>query len=1152
MKKLSKILVLVLSLALLCGVFATLAFADPTEMGGTETISIDFQTGDFYYKLGDGASSEEGSYPGVMLGTNWKYGVVGIGSTFDGNRYFRWVADEAGHCEDAFGFFFMKTDNSHFELDNVGTFTVDYDLTTETIYFGQMGMFFNVRKADTTGAFGSGAIYVVSDESKANWYISNSNTSAGKTVSLGSAYDWHHVTWVVHMQEKRSTTTALVYIDGVYFDTVYDLMTDDAAYIECFRGGPAGVSGNPSVLGQTVCFDNFKVRSFPSSYTGAITTVTKDTDIAENTDCYWTDSYAYPKCESTVSVGTDGVVGEGGEPVLTKYATFADAVDAITDTATQYIVLTQDTKLERTKITKEVRVKTNGFAFNYNANGYYPDTETTAGEVIFILPDDFDVLTIHWMTDLNNPENYEVAKYAQTVVPAYFGTNLVETYFGEGKMHVFKGWADEDGNPVTFAAVNGDDAGTEVSYYPVYNETDVVAEILNTSGGHVEYLSTFTAFKSACQRTDGYEIKLLNDLYYKVDDNDANNFRVLSTSNYTNFVLNLNGFKIYKDQFNSTNGRYKSSFFCFYTKTDIVIKNGTIDFNSNDGQMVCMMNGGACRGSTVTFEDLTITCGGPFYRGCDKNTLTIDNVKCLRTRDTNYSCIYTGNENGTITNSTFTGTCGGSVALFTNNKSTKDTTENGTINVDNCEFNNTYANNYSLFPDDKSRGQAVTARQQVNFTNCKFNGSVSLTYNGVYAESGADYHFGAGNIFKTNDFDKSKIGDKFIMDFSASLVKYNVPMTTYYTDLTTGEQVAMNWTAGYTTTTDDKITTVIWANSVGSLQEEYAVGGTAKFEGTYNDIVTGNGIYNLGFSGNFEEDLTNLTAGDHEFTPIMNRSILLGVKYNLSLYTNFNVNLYVPKTDKLTGISYTEGGENVLATAPVVTIGGAQYYMLTVAVDADKIADDVAIYQTITDGANLYTGYTKANITKYATSVLTATDTTVFDKELMMDMLNYAQETYKLFGGKANAAIAAILADTTNAAYASKATVVPTSAADTTAIAGAIESAQLSLTAAPTFVFNIKEGFTGSVTVTYTNKKGDLVTKTENYTAAAAGTTLALDAMAVYDMLATLNITVTGDVAATGTYDLAAYANGTAVGGVVTAYAQALYTYATFANMYVR
>ncbi len=247
-----------------------------------------------------------------------------------------------------------------------------------------------------------------------------------------------------------------------------------------------------------------------------------------------------------------------------------------------------------------------------------------------------------------------------------------------------------------------------------------------------------------------------------------------------------------------------------------------------------------------------------------------------------------------------------------------------------------------------------------------------------------------------------------------------------------------------------------------------------------------------------------------------------GLKANLSLYSDFMINLYIPA-------SYAEYIVNVngaqLDTTKTVKIDGVDYVRAVVAKAAKEATDKATFAIALNENGNTATKTVNVSITDYATEILANEKYSYADKTLMYYMLNYVGEAAKYFEDAEDEVIAKLLTDnvswnnqTVDKSYAN--------AIANTNLGDYFAEATVVLGDAPAFTltFNKDIAFTGTVTVTYgvDNVRTYEVTKEEN----DAEYKLTVEGMKIYNFGTTLTVTVTpdGGEATVGTLNLDTYA----------------------------
>lgn len=243
---------------------------------------------------------------------------------------------------------------------------------------------------------------------------------------------------------------------------------------------------------------------------------------------------------------------------------------------------------------------------------------------------------------------------------------------------------------------------------------------------------------------------------------------------------------------------------------------------------------------------------------------------------------------------------------------------------------------------------------------------------------------------------------------------------------------------------------------------------------------------------------------------------------NLTLYSDFSYNLYIPTNAGIT----TVGGVDI-TTLPTETVYGVECYIYTVAdVNVIEAADDIVItlVGTVADDTNAsaYTAKKVVSILAYAKTVLESEDAEVMEGQtLVTDMLKYISEAYAYFT-EANEEVNALLLGRTPTEYAPTETEV----CNYLDLATYLKGAYISLDGnCPKYVLVANGAY--KVSVTYTTFDGSTVTVDKTFT--AADETLEIE-MRAYDLYKTLTITAEtvveeGEtpVSAVGEYNLYTY-----------------------------
>ena len=328
----------------------------------------------------------------------------------------------------------------------------------------------------------------------------------------------------------------------------------------------------------------------------------------------------------------------------------------------------------------------------------------------------------------------------------------------------------------------------------------------------------------------------------------------------------------------------------------------------------------------------------------------------------------------------------------------------------------------------------------------------------------------------------------------------------------------------------------------------FPIGTTVKYTGEMFDMLTnyieGGKLYNTFWSTEEYEGETAVLVPVTEWPTVESTSdsfyflytknvvdtditITNDVKYNLSLYANFNVNVFVKNAD----------GE--------YEIGGEKYALYTKSIAVNNLASDIEYVMTYERDGVTYTERFTVNVLKYATTVLNKADVSDQMKKVMMAALNYANEAYATVAGGENAEIAAILANPAYSAYTveTREDINPEHSGN---FFSAITGVQLYLDDSVNVILKVANGFTGNLTIKYKDYKGSDVT--HSFTVEEGQTYVVVEDIKAYNLDATM--TITANDVELGTYNLGCYIYECIQKGEDVDFVKALFTYAKVAKDY--
>lgn len=243
------------------------------------------------------------------------------------------------------------------------------------------------------------------------------------------------------------------------------------------------------------------------------------------------------------------------------------------------------------------------------------------------------------------------------------------------------------------------------------------------------------------------------------------------------------------------------------------------------------------------------------------------------------------------------------------------------------------------------------------------------------------------------------------------------------------------------------------------------------------------------------------------------------IKYNLTLYSDFRINFYIP-TDNVTAICLTEGGENIMSTLDTTKIDGKDYYMFTEQVPSDGILTEISFFVTVEKDGVSVTRATCSDIYSYLEYLFEVEGVSDTEKQLAHAILIYANEALSYFDSGVSRKISALAEKYSRYATNSE---FPASG-DVGNIAAALDYVRLNLGSAPEFMFTSKFGFSGTLTFSYTSIDGNTISRTVTFDGSVK--TVTLSEMRAYDFRSLITITGTAadGTAISGSYSLGNYA----------------------------
>ncbi len=338
----------------------------------------------------------------------------------------------------------------------------------------------------------------------------------------------------------------------------------------------------------------------------------------------------------------------------------------------------------------------------------------------------------------------------------------------------------------------------------------------------------------------------------------------------------------------------------------------------------------------------------------------------------------------------------------------------------------------------------------------------------------------------------------------------------------------------YMSTEGAELVSVIWNDLAGEalLTEAYVKGGKVRDAGvTVPDCAEGLVVLKKVFAG--WSALPENVQADAVITPEFDvKHNVNGVQCNLSLYSDFCINLFIPAAyNGYVTVCADEAGTDALTVAEV-DVDGTAYLKVSQSQLCSNASENVVFYLVVEETVGEETVSTTIDVpisvVDYAEAILEGTGFADSDKVLVYYMLGYANEAAKYFNRVENdAAISRLLEvywpvgvtyDVDNAYNALN-----------EGLSTVFANAAVRLTSSPAFVITLNEGFIGTVSVTYAGGKETVeFDNFENTATTAENKTIVIDGMKVYNFGTTLSISAVGtmngaDVSVSGKYNLDSY-----------------------------
>lgn len=608
MKIKSKILTLILTLALLCGLFTMIVANAATPEGGAET-SLPF--------LGFGRGFNNGTDNDYTEANQITFGRSGVVNATDGEQRWRYVATPATLSD---GSTTMNPNKSFFTIaapfserlqtNTITYFTYEMDVSFENIP-AKATLSLNARYQKTSTSDGP-----TSDGPTNGGFLTFYNSNGklailapdGKTsyaVHFGEM-EWVHIAWVVGVNhEDMSKCPATLYVNGEPFYT-YDLTSRgffDSQTV--YRTGDLRLEPdkNPAnnIPDSTLLLQNYKAYVFraESDELAAFARGEETMRTAAGTykQVVYDTSYTYPSTAPTADAQVNGV----------NYATVIEAIDAAGDAAVTLTAHVTGT----TEVTKPCTINTNGYDFSYTTSLAVEKNE--------------NVLTF--------AESDKVVKYifkidGTEILTKSYGLGAIPDVTVEGltfapdRQHFYVGssWTVNDSANLTEwtmpTAITEDLLGTTVTVELAGGKNMLASVVYDTTTIYCEDITELTNAIGSIEAATNREIMVT---FLR----DATDLATINLGSFNNNAggpnaityLNLHGHHL---SFNGTLLGYKSTYniFIYSDMPDAVITaTDTLTSNYNRNSTVTIgtvvKNGATYPGSYLTVNAGSLGKGGP-------------------------------------------------------------------------------------------------------------------------------------------------------------------------------------------------------------------------------------------------------------------------------------------------------------------------------------------------------------------------------------------------------------------------------------------------------------------------------------------------------------------------------------------------------------
>ena len=1086
MKKFSKLLLVILAVALLAmTVFSTLgsaatASAEETALiGKANTLGINRKVEDF---TGENILIKDNIVPGEAYaesasdntvkdlivrdaGTN-KYGALATVDSKTGNRYVRLSYEKAYAASGS-------TYRSGIGINDKQTFAnndyliYEWDMTTETQYPANFAAIFLNTSSTSIG----------DKQTIFSFNADGTKLVVGETeYDLGAAGTWHHFTVVISLiadgTDYRGSLGA-IFLDGVKVGDFTPVVNKARKHSLRLLLGYYDQE-RETAANSTVCVDNIVSTTVPKGYKDgenklgqifADTNPLTDLKLFGSDEIVYNTNYTVPFEPQYATYQADGS--------LAFYPSFAEAYTAYKAGGAQWVEVYENTEAA---VDAPVVIKTAGAVTftdtNAGADNAYTCVEATGadGSIYKTYTNSTETLTVLFF---NGRKGTEDALTAQLELPFAIGViptvpeEFAPVQFSANPDNLSKVFEVTDGVEIYVDGVLQSEmplvreamitAGTVVSVYPVYTLQDVAFEVAAPEE-KVQYYTQGSQLADAVKNaSDGAVVTVRKNLgitsKLKIEDKaltidlagkalyqgGASAFVTFDVENATlNLYSSAEGGVVYcgKDSAADT-------MLAITGDGTSVVRIGFVDDNAKDAYAgnltvhtptVAKVSAQA----TVTIAGAVVKVVNAAYAtegvvelngaSCRNTTVTLENVEVYNSYIENNVIAYaSAGDNNTVTMK--------DTVIYAPAKT--EANGKGLINIvgtiSNAAKQSVVLNNFTYY--GTLTGAAVGA-----------NGVITLTVAGTVEAVAVDtetLNYPEGTLFVKNN--KSVEGDlKYVA--GGAFANWLNPIN--------GSKTPALLVQAATGKTEADFCKVTWFfyEGAGVVEEYWARGVVPVFTGatpvspenityTFEDVV----IEVIG------ADATELTIEATELAELDK----LGLKQNVAIIAGMDLKIYIPANIPLTSV--VVGDITITDLIPnedgyyVVTIGQFTLETLATAEFAFKLN------LTTARGTELYVE-SVANVLDYFASVYEDETLKIVEQRMVTAYLKYAQSAGQYLGYDTTA-IAELIAGKVTNYY------LIDGLADTGVLRNAVVGVRMSLVEIPTFVFYLRETFSGTVTV---------------------------------------------------------------------------------------